>query len=228
MLSILYEDKYLLAVIKQPGISSEADGIIASAGEYTGSTCYPVHRLDTMTGGCLLIAKTRESAAKFSALAENGGIDKRYIAAVRGIPENETGVFTDLLYRDTRTGKVYTVKKERKGVKDAKLEYRTLETAEDEKAGHISLVQVKLYTGRTHQIRVQFSSRRLPLLGDGKYGGGDNRCSLALWCTSLSFIHPFTKETVTVSSCPDCARFPWNQFGKKTPPEGENSHQNAQ
>ena len=107
------------------------------------------------------------------------------------------------------------VKRERKGVKEASLEYKVLATAEHPDHGKISLVRVKLHTGRTHQVRVQFASRKMPLLGDGKYGSRDNHCETALWSFRLGFRHPITGEFVEVKSLPP-KEYPWNIFDVET------------
>ena len=112
-----------------------------------------------------------------------------------------------MLFKDSRKNKTFVVKRERKGVKEAVLRYEVV----SESNKH-ALVKVFLETGRSHQIRVQFASRKTPLTGDGKYGSRDNRCSVALWSHSLKFVHPFTKKEVCVSSLPDSETYPWNEF----------------
>lgn len=207
-IEILYEDKYLIFAVKPVGvISQKGDGenMIDLLSEGRG-VVYPVHRLDTAVGGVMVFAKSPQAAAKLSSLVSRNEIEKRYIAVLQGVPEKEADTLIDLLFKDSRKNKSFVVNRERKGVKKASLEYELLSVKDD-----LSLVKVKLHTGRTHQIRVQFSSRRLPLLGDGKYGSRCNKCSVALWSAELSFTHPFTSEKLSFKAFPPDT-FPWNIF----------------
>ncbi len=206
-MDILYEDEYLLICQKPSGEVSQGgeDDMTARASAYLGAACYPVHRLDRGTGGVLALAKTKEAAARMSALFRDRAAEKEYLAVVRGAPEAEEGEYRDLLFRDAAKNKSYVVKRMRKGVREAVLRYRTLSSA-----GGMTLVRVRLLTGRTHQIRVQFASRGMPLVGDRKYGGGPGG-AIALWSCSLRFVHPFTGETVAVASDPPRA-WPWSAF----------------
>ena len=129
---------------------------------------------------------------------------------IGGIPTEPAGVLEDLLYHDVRRNKSYTVKRMRHGVRQARLAYEMLASVEHE-GNTYSLVRVQLFTGRTHQIRVQFASRHLPLVGDSTYGGRRD-CPLALWSHQLTFPHPATGETVTATSLPNTDMFPWNLF----------------
>ena len=138
---------------------------------------------------------------------------KEYLAVIKGIPTENEGVYKDFLFKDSSKNKSFVVKRARKGVKEASLEYRLLDSHDD-----ISLVFVKLHTGRTHQIRVQFASRKTPLLGDGKYGSRDNRCDTALWSCRLSFVHPVTNKSVSCVSMPP-EEYPWNLFTEIILPE---------
>lgn len=157
--------------------------MISILSELTGSEIYPIHRLDTATGGVMVFAKNKKYAANLSNAFANNEIDKRYLAIVRG-PIETNSTMEDLLWHDKTKNKSFVVKTERKGAKLAKLEYVTL--AENELDGqNFTLVEIKLHTGRTHQIRVQFASRGHSLVGDGKYGGKSGY-PLALWCHSLS------------------------------------------
>ena len=145
-----------------------------------GGEIYPVHRLDRQVGGVMVYAKTQRAAAELSRAIQQGTMIKEYLAVVRGGPEEDAGEMQDLLLHDARKNKSYVVSRMRAGVKKARLSYRVLVRKEDR-----TLVQVRLFTGRTHQIRVQFASRQLPLLGDGRYGGGSGE--LALWSVRLTF-----------------------------------------
>ena len=165
-----------------------------------------VHRLDQGVGGVMVYAKTRAAAAALSGLIQTNAFEKRYLAVTRGCPAEPEGTLRDLLYRDAARNKSYVVKRMRKGVREASLEYRVLESTPD-----AALLLIKLHTGRSHQIRVQLSSRALPLLGDTKYGGLHSDCGIALWSFSLSFKHPVSGKPMTFS-CPPPKRAPWEQF----------------
>lgn len=201
---ILFEDKKYIFVIKPVGVLSEAGdgGMVDVLSRHLGHEVFPVHRLDRAVGGAMVYAKNRRSAAVLSDIIAKGQMTKEYMAVVRG--EAPGGIMEDFLFKDSRKNKSYVVKKERRGVKKASLEYVPLEV----KNGR-TLVKIKLHTGRSHQIRVQFSSRKLPLLGDGKYGGGDNSCSVALWSYGISFIDG--NDEYTVSRLP-LKKYPWSEF----------------
>ena len=207
-IEILYEDKHLIFAVKPVGVlSQKGDGenMVDLLSQGRGQV-YPVHRLDRAVGGVMVFAKTSDCAAKLSATVSRNERVKEYVAVLCGIPEDESGILKDLLFKDSSKNKSFVVKRQRKGVKEASLEYRLLSTADN-----LSLVKIKLHTGRTHQIRVQFSSRKMPLLGDGKYGGKSNKCTVALWAHTLSFVHPYTKETLSFSQQPP-NQYPWNLF----------------
>lgn len=198
-MEILFEDKNIVCAVKEPGVPSQPDrtgapDMTAYLKAACGCEIFTVHRLDTATGGIMVYAKNSKAAGRMSEALAKG--QKQYLAWVYGEPGE--GEMRDLLYHDKRINKSFVVKGERKGVKEAVLEYKTLEK-KDGKA----LVLITLRTGRTHQIRVQFSSRGYPLAGDGKYGAKDNE-KLSLWCTGLSFIHPFCGEEMSFESIP-----PW-------------------
>lgn len=203
MPKILYEDKNIVFCIKEPGMLSEAgDGSVVELLEaHTGATVYPVHRLDRGVGGVMVYAKNQKAAAFLSQQIQNGGFVKEYMAIIRGKPDEREGTFTDLLYHDRRANKSYVVTKPRQGVKKAVLDYRVLEVKQEEK-DTLSLVQIRLHTGRTHQIRVQFSSRKLPLYGDGKYGGRTEKEGIALWSYRISLALPFSDERITIEEKP--------------------------
>ena len=217
MIKILYEDKFIIAAEKPCGILSEAsendsESILSLvAAEKSIPAPMPVNRLDRNASGLILLAKNKSSAGKFSALVAERSVNKEYLAIVHGKPETASGIYKDLLFKDSSSGKSYVTDRERKGVKEALLEYRVLETKESED-GTLSLVRIKLHTGRTHQIRVQFSSRKTPLFGDGKYGSHTNRGEIALFSARMSFVHPFTKKQTDIKSLPDTENYPWNIF----------------
>lgn len=214
-MKILYSDKDIVVCEKEPGVLSQSDGnekvdMLSLLSEHFGETIYPVHRLDRNTGGVMVYAKTEKAAGKLSELIQNkDAFIKEYLAVTEGKPE-EKGEMRDLLYKSARDNKAYIVKKARKGVKEALSEYERISSSETEK-GVLSLVKVRLFTGRFHQIRVQFASRKMPLAGDGKYGSKDNACSVALWSHRLAFRHPFTGEKMDFISYPGI-EYPWNLF----------------
>ena len=197
-MKILFEDKNIICAVKEPGVPSQPDpggrkDMTAYLREACGCDVFVVHRLDTATGGVMVYAKNSRAAGKLTAALAEG--EKEYLAWVHGEPGE--GEMHDFLYHDKRLNKSFVVGKERKGVKEALLEYRTLE-----KKDGLSLVRIRLRTGRTHQIRVQFSSRGFPLSGDGKYGAKDNS-PLSLHCAVLAFFHPFSGEKMIFEDIPE-------------------------
>lgn len=201
-MKIFYEDKYLVVAEKEAGIPSQPDktgktDMTVLLKKECESDIFCVHRLDTATSGIMTYAKDSKTAGALSAaLSHENGAVKEYLCVCRGACMGD-GKMEDLLFHDKQKNKSFVVKKERKGVKKASLSYKALETKNE-----LSLVKVTLHTGRTHQIRVQFASRKMPLSGDGKYGSRDNM-PLALHCFHLSFIHPVTKKTVDAYSYPE-------------------------
>ena len=193
-INILHHDKDIVVCVKPIGISSEntekGDGLPDLLMEQLGEKYIAtLHRLDVGVGGIMAYALNQKSAAFLSKEISEGRFDKRYFARVYGCPEEKEGIYEDLLFKDSGKNKSFVVKKERRGVKKAKLSYNVLEKGES-----TSLVDILLFTGRSHQIRVQFSSRNMPLIGDGKYGAKDNEKNIALMCHGLEFSHPKTKE----------------------------------
>lgn len=210
MTDILFEDKSIIVCVKPAGLQSQGgkNDLVAVLDEYFSRTdprakAYPVHRLDKETSGVMVFAKTQRAAAALSAQITRNEMKKHYYAVVQGEPES-SGVFKDLLFHDRQKNKTYTVKRNRKGVKEASLEFKKIGSAENP-----ALVDILLHTGRTHQIRVQFASRKMPLLGDGKYGGGSGK--LALFAYKLEFCHPETNEPLCFTATPP-NEHPWNLF----------------
>lgn len=199
MMEIICNNEEFVTVIKPFGVSSQENGrdglpdIIKR--ELQLSEIYTVHRLDTVTSGVMVYAKTKKAAAVLSKGITDGTFQKEYLAVVHGEVSPEKGIMEDFLFKDSRKNKSFVVKSERKGVKKASLEYEVTEV----KNG-LSLVRIKLHTGRTHQIRVQFSSRRHPVYGDGKYGASDNIPFIALFSHRISFISPENGERVSFVS----------------------------
>ena len=201
MMDILYKDRSIIVCVKRPGELSQAGkpgeaSLLAALEEQFGAPVYPVHRLDRETGGLMVYARTKEAAARLSDAIARHELEKEYVCIVRGAPQENEGEYRDLLLHDKQRNKVFVVDRVRGGVKEAILTYRVLEKRED-----TSLVRVRLQTGRTHQIRVQFSSRKMPLIGDGKYGGGKGE--LALWSCHLAFCHPVTGEKLCFERLPE-------------------------
>ena len=213
MPKILYKDTHLLLIEKPVGIpSQEADSdCVPQRLAQRGYLIKVVHRLDKPTGGVMACARTDKAAAKLSALVgEHELFQKEYLAVVQGVPEKAEDTYTDLLYHDVRMNKSYVVDRARKGVREAVLDYTVLETVTTDE-GTFTLVRVCLHTGRTHQIRVQFAARKMPLYGDSRYGGVKG-ANLGLWSHRLSLPHPITKQPISAQSRPDTACMPWCLF----------------
>ena len=195
-MDILYSDKHLAVCVKPVGLDSE-QGVTASLKEALGGEIFPVHRLDQNVGGVMVYARTKFAAARLSQAVQEGTMVKEYVAMVHGTPP-EAGDWTDLLFKDSTKNKVFVVKKERRGVKKARLEFVRLREGED------SLVRIRLHTGRSHQIRVQFSSRGFPLVGDHKYGSRDEKKATMLFSCCITF--PWNGETKRFEVLPDWAK----------------------
>lgn len=213
MPTILYEDPHLLLIEKPVGIpSQEADGdCLPHRLMDRGYPVKVVHRLDKPTGGVMVYARTDKAAAKLSALVgQHDHFQKEYLAVVQGVPAETEGSYTDLLYHDIRKNKSYVVDRQRKGVREAKLDFVVLETINTDE-GIFSLIRVRLHTGRTHQIRVQFASRKMPLYGDSRYGGVKG-VHLGLWSHRLTLAHPITGAPISAQSDPDWDSTPWCYF----------------
>ncbi len=220
-MKILFEDKYLIVVEKPVGVESQKSSsgkadmptLLSEYRREKGEDSYigVVHRLDVATGGAMIYSKREDMTGKLSALVQSGDYQKIYLAVVHGEPAENDGEMRDLLYHDKMKNKSFVCDKKRNGVKEAILKYRVLETVSVESGDKMSLIEVELITGRTHQIRVQFASRKMPLVGDGKYGSRDNKATCALWSHKVEFTHPVTKKRVEVVSMPD-GGYPWTLF----------------
>ena len=194
-MTILYSDHGIVACIKPVGLDSEA-ALPATLKESIGGEIFPIHRLDKNVGGVMVFARTKQAAAALSKAVQDGAMVKEYVAMVHGTPP-ESGDWEDFLFKDSRKNKVFAVKKERKGVKYARLEFQRLT------AGERSLVHIRLHTGRSHQIRVQFSSRSFPLVGDHKYGSRDTAAAPMLFSCRITL--PWMGETKVFEALPDWA-----------------------
>ena len=223
---ILYIDKWLLLCEKPVGALSEGSDReenmpallaqeLAARGER--GEVYPVHRLDRAVGGLMVFARDSVTAGKLSALIAERQMTKQYLCLVHGAPAATEGELRDLLFKDSTRNKTFVVKRMRRGVKEAWLTYRVLLSAAPTPWGNCSLVLVTMGTGRSHQIRVQFSTRGMPLVGDGKYGGSDNGTEVALFSHRIAFTHPKTGKTVDLSLKP--SGMPWEMFADALPEE---------
>lgn len=202
---ILYEDEYIMGVYKPYGMLSTSDDSAldvklslyrTAKGEDGYIGC--VHRLDRTTQGIMIYSKTREMTSYLNAQIQSGKMIKEYLGIFEGEFEESGGELEDLLYYDRQKNKSYVVKRERKGVKKAKLSYTVIFEKDD-----MSLLKVRLYTGRTHQIRVQFSHIHHPLAGDRRYGSKTDMKEIMLCSSSISFEYPCTKEIKTLEYIPD-------------------------
>lgn len=192
-MQIIHHDKDLVIIVKPVGLDAEHD-IPSKIKEVLGGEVFTLHRLDLNVGGVMVYARNKQTAATLSRTIENHEMIKEYVAMVHGTPD-ESGILEDLLFKDSHKNKVFVVKRERKGVKKAKLEYQRLTS------GETSLVHIRLHTGRSHQIRVQFASRNFPLVGDHKYGSKDNVKLPMLYSCKITF--PFKGQTLTFESYPE-------------------------
>ena len=195
-MNILYSDNDLAVAVKPVGISSE-DGpgsMPQLLREQLGGEIFPIHRLDLNVGGVMVYARNKQSAAALSRSVQEGTMVKEYRAMVHGQPP-QADTWVDYLFKDSRKNKVFVVKKERKGVKKASLEFIRLTE------GSPALVHIKLHTGRSHQIRVQFSSRGYPLVGDHKYGARDEETAPRLFSCRITF--PWKGKTMIFEAWPE-------------------------
>lgn len=207
MIEILYKDKDIVVCIKPVGALSEKSGNKNSVPkllceELGIPEVYSVHRLDKNVGGIMVYALNSFSASALIKDFADKKVTKEYAALIIGEPSEDKGVYTDLLFHDSGANKTYVVDRMRKGVRDAKLEYAKVMTKD-----MISLMRIKLYTGRTHQIRVQFASRKMPLIGDGRYGSRDSSDKPCLFSFHLSFKHPRNKKPLDFVRYPDFGEF---------------------
>ena len=195
-MEILYSDKQIAVCVKPVGLDSEAE-VPAALKEQLGGEIFPIHRLDKNVGGVMVYARTKQAAANLSKAVQEGTMVKEYVAMVHGTPP-EHGDWEDLLWKDSKKNKVFVVKRQRGGVKKARLEFRRLTE------GETSLVYVRLHTGRSHQIRVQFSSRGFPLVGDHKYGSRDEKAEPMLFSCRITF--PYRGENQVFEKLPEWAK----------------------
>ena len=195
-MEFLFSNNDIAVVVKPVGMDSEQD-VPAAIRDALGGEVYPIHRLDKNVGGCMVYARTKKAAAALSRAVQDGQMQKEYVALVHGTPP-EAGDWQDFLWKDSAKNKFFVVKRERKGVKAARLEFTRLT------AGEESLVRILLHTGRSHQIRVQFASRGFPLVGDHKYGSRDEASAPMLFSCALTF--PLNGKTMHFECLPNWAK----------------------
>jgi len=194
-MEILFHDRNIAVCVKPVGLDSQQE-VPDALKEALGGQWLPVHRLDQNVGGLMVFAGTKQAAAQLSKTIQDGAMVKEYVALVHGTPP-ESGDWEDLLWKDSARNKVFVVKRMRRGVKPARLEFTRLTEGEE------SLVRIRLHTGRSHQIRVQFASRGFPLVGDHKYGARDDSPAPMLYSCRLTF--PFREKLHTYEHLPDWA-----------------------
>ena len=207
-MKIIHQTAEYVVVCKAAGEDSEHDlpGLLAEQNGDQAADYYVVHRLDKAAAGLLVLARDRQTAGELSRQLTENRLRKSYLCVVPGVPEPASGEMQDLLYKDKMKQKMFPVKRKRAGVKEALLTYRVLETQ-----APLALVEVELKTGRFHQIRCQFAARKLPLVGDGKYGSRVRSPHLALFCRTLSFYDPKEKKELCFTAAPP-AESPWMAF----------------
>lgn len=222
---VIYEDNHLLAVVKppnmavQPDISGDRDlysalkDYIARRHNKPGNVFLGlVHRLDRPTGGVMVFARTSKAASRLSAQFAEHETDKRYFAVLQGEMREETRL-EDLLIADPATGSMRVIEKNEIGAKRAALTSRPIAIRDG-----LTLVEVRLETGRKHQIRVQHANAGYPLWGDARYGGGQPGMQIALWAHQLSFTHPTLKTRLTLA-CPPPDSGVWRLFAAEIAPQ---------
>ena len=210
-MELVYCDNSIIVCVKPAGVLStdEPGGVPSLAREALGDEAAEVrtvHRLDQVVGGAMVLARSKAAASALGQQLMSHRFEKEYLAVVHGCPAEPVGTFTDLLWRSKPERKTYVVAEPGRGVQEAVLDYEVLE-----KTDELSLVRITLRTGRTHQIRCQFSARGLPLVGDKKYSTLPDECGIALWSQRVAFDHPGTGERMDVRLAPP-ALWPWTAF----------------
>lgn len=210
-MNIIYYDNNIIVCIKPAGvISTDEEGgmpqLLREALGDENADIRAVHRLDQVVSGLMVYAQSNAAASELSRQIRCGEFHKSYLAVVHGVPEERKGRFEDTLLRSKEKRKTFVINKPARGAQNAILDYELLGSN-----GERSLVAIELITGRTHQIRAQFSHRRLPLLGDRKYGAGEDDCRIALWSYSLSFLNPETGKRMNFRVKPP-REYPWSDF----------------
>ena len=207
-MELIHIDRDIVVCIKPPRVLStdEPGGLPDLIREALGepnANIRTVHRLDRVVSGLMVLARNAKAASELSRQIRENEFEKEYLAVVHGRPADESGTLWDLLGRDKARKMTMVAATEGKGVQPASLKYRVLK-----KKNGLSRVRIRLETGRTHQIRVQFASRGLPLVGERKYSLREDGCPIALWSYRLRFMHPVTGEPMDFTMEPP-AVFPW-------------------
>jgi len=211
-MEIVYMDESIIVCVKPAGmLSTDSPGGVPEALRQQLGTenIRTVHRLDAAVSGLMLLARRKKTAADLGKQVMERGLGKEYLAVVHGRPEERSATLRDYLHRDKAKRMSFVVPEGSPESQEAVLDYEVL----GEKRG-LSLVRIRLHTGRTHQIRVQFSSRGFPLYGDKKYGLGEDG-GIALWSARLQFTHPKTGQEMDIRKAPDTEKYPWSEFEKE-------------
>ena len=208
-MDIIYQDKDILVCVKPAGVLStdEPGGLpelIRQELRDPNANVRTVHRLDRTVSGLMVLARRSKAASELSRQIREGEFQKEYMAVIHGTPGKDQGELRDLLLRNKQERKTYIVSESGKDVQEAVLEYWVLNRTED-----LTRVRIQLHTGRTHQIRAQFSGRDLPLVGDRKYGIPEDDCNIALWSYRLAFKHPYSGKPMEFILEPP-AVYPWS------------------
>ena len=209
-MELIHVDRDIVVCIKPPRVLStdEPGGLPDLIREALGdpkANIRTVHRLDRVVSGLMVLARTNKSASELSRQVRDGEFDKEYLAVVHGVPVEEQGTLRDLLLRSKQERKTYVVEEPGKDVQEAILKYWLLSSTDS-----MAKVRIELLTGRTHQIRAQFSSRNLPLVGDRKYSLFEDDCEIALWSHKIAFNHPYTGKRMEFIQEPPAA-YPWTE-----------------
>ena len=210
-MELIYTDDAIVVCIKPSGVLStdEPGGVPELVRQELGNPkeqVRTVHRLDQVVSGLMVLARTEAAASELSRQIRDGEFHKEYMAVIHGCPAENEGTLRDLLYRDKARRMTVVAAEPAKGVQEAVLDYRVLAATEN-----MSRVSVLLHTGRTHQIRVQFSSRGFPLVGERKYSLLEDGCPIALWSHRIGFKHPVTGKYMEFCEEPPL-RFPWDSI----------------
>ena len=208
---IIYQDEDILVCIKPPRVLStdEPGGLpelVRQELNMPDADIRTVHRLDRVVSGLMVLARNAKAASELSRQIREDVFQKAYLAVVHGCPDMKEGRFVDLLLRDKARKMTFVASEPGKGVQEAVLDYGVLANAND-----LSLVKIQLHTGRTHQIRVQFSSRGMPLVGERKYAISEDSCEIALWSHSIGFRHPTDNRWMEFTEAPP-QEYPWILF----------------
>ena len=207
-MELIYQDRDIIVCIKPPRVLStdEPGGLPDLVRQELGNpdaNIRTVHRLDSVVSGLMVLARRSKAAAELSRQIREGVFQKEYMAVIHGVPEDPDGTLQDLLLRNKQERKTYIVSEPGKDVQEAILHYKTHNST-----GGLSRVRIQLVTGRTHQIRAQFSGRGVPLVGDRKYGIPDEASEIALWSYRLAFLHPYTGQPMEFIKEPPKI-YPW-------------------